>query len=254
MLQSWTSIQGMARSTYLSLHHLRMQLNWYLFAVLPIGSSAIWWLLVIGKLGQFYRGKQRKFEAVRSRIKPKPLDLPPVVMVGSVSKRHFSSLELRCAIKSVSDVCKPLKTQDLCYGREDKLPLWAFFWRGWIPTTSYLMVGSKLSPLGFRMPDPYDFTADQQCNFEELQTCQFPKVFALKINPADRGDIWSSAPQLKSDSSTHGATTQMAAVSIVSVNLLSADSHLVCSIAEWVIAREFCWSAKMVNGSVRNII
>lgn len=108
--------------------------------------------------------------------------------------------------------------------------------------------------LNFRMPDPYDFTADQQCNFEELQTCQFPKVLALKINPVDRGDIWSSAPQLKSDSSTHGVTTQMATVSIVSVNLLSADSHLVCSIAEWVIAREFCWSAKTVNGSVRNII
>lgn len=149
MLQSSTSIQGMARSTYLSLHHLRMQLNWYLFAVLPIGSSAIWWLLVIGKLGQVYRWKQRKFEAVRSRIKPKPLDLPLVVMVGSVSKKHFSSLELRCAIKSVSDACKPIKTQDLCYGREDKLPLWAFFWGSWFPTTSYLMVGSKLSPLGW---------------------------------------------------------------------------------------------------------
>lgn len=68
-------------------------------------------MLVIGKLRQFFRWKKIKFEAVRSRMKPKPLDLPLVVMVGSVRRKRFYSLELCCAAKVSDLVIKPIKAQ-----------------------------------------------------------------------------------------------------------------------------------------------
>lgn len=67
-------------------------------------------MLAIGKL-RFSEGIKINFEAVRSRMKLKPLDLPLVVVVSSVSKKSLFSLELCCAIKASDLVMKPIKAQ-----------------------------------------------------------------------------------------------------------------------------------------------
>lgn len=66
------------------------------------------------------------FEAVRSRMKLKPLVLPPVVVVSSVSKKSLFSLDLRCAIKVSDLVIKPIKAQRECSDRKAKQPLYVF--------------------------------------------------------------------------------------------------------------------------------